>query len=77
MFIIGLELNPSKLWALRRSIFGVGARQMLITAVVIGALLYVAMWKMWQCGKFCLASCCDQGYRIGGETDAREGYEPQ
>lgn len=22
MFIIGLELNPSKLWALRRSIFG-------------------------------------------------------
>ena len=27
MFIIGLELNPSKLWQLRRSIFGVGAAQ--------------------------------------------------
>ena len=25
MFIIGLELNPSKLWELRRSIFGAGA----------------------------------------------------
>ena len=25
MFIIGLELNPAKLWQLRRSIFGVGA----------------------------------------------------
>lgn len=47
MFIIGLELNPSKLWALRRSIFGVGAGQMLITAVVIGALLYVANFA-WQ-----------------------------
>jgi glutathione-regulated potassium-efflux system protein KefB len=27
MFIIGLELNPSKLWQLRRSIFGVGPRR--------------------------------------------------
>ncbi len=48
MFIIGLELNPSKLWRLRRAIFGVGAEQMLITAVVIGALLlYVANFA-WQ-----------------------------
>jgi hypothetical protein len=27
MFIIGLELNPSKLWRLRSSIFGVGRRR--------------------------------------------------
>mgnify|MGYP002615770937 CR=1 FL=1 len=32
MFIIGLELNPSKLWQLRRSIFGVGAAQVLLSA---------------------------------------------
>ncbi|WP_250547497.1 cation:proton antiporter, partial [Serratia marcescens] len=38
MFIIGLELNPSKLWELRRSIFGAGAGQVLITAAVLGAL---------------------------------------
>ena len=25
MFLIGLELNPAKLWELRRAIFGVGA----------------------------------------------------
>jgi glutathione-regulated potassium-efflux system protein KefB len=47
MFIIGLELNPSKLWELRRSIFGVGAGQVLITAAVLGALLYLTHFA-WQ-----------------------------
>lgn len=32
MFIIGLELNPSRLWQLRRSIFGVGAAGGIIDA---------------------------------------------
>ncbi|WP_112978980.1 glutathione-regulated potassium-efflux system protein KefB [Escherichia coli] len=35
MFIIGLELNPSKLWQLRRSIFGVGAAQVLLSAALL------------------------------------------
>ncbi|KAA8996353.1 glutathione-regulated potassium-efflux system protein KefB [Affinibrenneria salicis] len=39
MFIIGLELNPSKLWTLRRSIFGVGAFQVLLSSVILAALL--------------------------------------
>lgn len=39
MFIIGLELNPSKLWQLRRSIFGVGAAQVLFSAAILGGLL--------------------------------------
>lgn len=47
MFIIGLELNPSKLWELRRSIFGAGAGQVLITAAVLGALLYLTHFA-WQ-----------------------------
>ena len=33
MFIIGLELNPSKLWRLRSSIFGVGAAQVAFSAL--------------------------------------------
>ncbi|MCW6567007.1 glutathione-regulated potassium-efflux system protein KefB [Yersinia ruckeri] len=47
MFIIGLELNPAKLWQLRRSIFGVGAGQVAITAAVLGALLYFTHFS-WQ-----------------------------
>ncbi|HFF8980980.1 glutathione-regulated potassium-efflux system protein KefB [Serratia marcescens] len=47
MFIIGLELNPSKLWELRRSIFGAGAGQVLLTAAVLGALLYLTHFS-WQ-----------------------------
>ncbi|MFZ1875042.1 glutathione-regulated potassium-efflux system protein KefB [Serratia sp. D1N4] len=47
MFIIGLELNPAKLWELRRSIFGVGAGQVLLTAAILGALLYFSHFA-WQ-----------------------------
>ncbi|KEY58689.1 glutathione-regulated potassium-efflux system protein KefB [Serratia sp. DD3] len=47
MFIIGLELNPNKLWQLRRSIFGVGAGQLLLTAAVLAALLYLSHFA-WQ-----------------------------
>lgn len=47
LFIIGLELNPSKLWSLRRSIFGVGAGQVLLTAVILGGLLLLTDFS-WQ-----------------------------
>jgi glutathione-regulated potassium-efflux system protein KefB len=39
MFIIGLELNPSKLWRLRSSIFGVGAAQVAQRAILGGLLM--------------------------------------
>lgn len=35
LFIIGLELEPSLLWKMRRSIFGLGGLQVLLTAVII------------------------------------------
>ena len=38
LFIIGLELKPSRLWAMRRSIFGLGLAQVLAS----GLVLYVA-----------------------------------
>lgn len=34
LFIIGLELNPTRLWTLRRSIFGLGAVQVLVCALL-------------------------------------------
>ncbi len=47
MFIIGLELNPAKLWALRRSIFGVGAAQVLLSAAILAGLLILTKFS-WQ-----------------------------
>ncbi|MCP1439322.1 glutathione-regulated potassium-efflux system protein KefB [Erwinia persicina] len=47
MFIIGLELNPSKLWELRRSIFGVGAAQVIFSAAILGGLLWLTDFS-WQ-----------------------------
>ncbi|SFU17062.1 Kef-type potassium/proton antiporter, CPA2 family [Kosakonia arachidis] len=47
MFIIGLELNPAKLWELRRSIFGVGAAQVLLSAAILAGLLMLTQFA-WQ-----------------------------
>ncbi|WP_317178571.1 glutathione-regulated potassium-efflux system protein KefB [Pectobacterium sp. HCp5_1] len=47
MFIIGLELNPSKLWTLRRSIFGVGAAQVGLSTLILGGVLYLTDFS-WQ-----------------------------
>ncbi len=38
LFVIGLELEPSLLWKMRKSIFGLGGLQVLITSIVIGAV---------------------------------------
>ena len=47
MFIIGLELNPAKLWRLRSSIFGVGAAQVMLSAAILGGLLMTTGFS-WQ-----------------------------
>jgi monovalent cation:proton antiporter-2 (CPA2) family protein len=40
LFVIGLELQPSRLWALRRPVFGLGSAQVLATGLVLaGAAL--------------------------------------
>lgn len=47
LFLIGLELEPSRLWAMRRDIFGLGSAQILLGAGAIGGLLY-ATGAPWQ-----------------------------
>ncbi|WP_405241709.1 monovalent cation:proton antiporter-2 (CPA2) family protein [Lentisalinibacter salinarum] len=42
LFVIGLELQPSRLWVLRRMVFGLGAAQVLVTGAVIGGLAWAA-----------------------------------
>ena len=38
LFIIGLELKPSRLWSMRRAIFGLGLSQVVITGAVLTGL---------------------------------------
>ncbi len=42
LFVIGLELQPSRLWVLRRMVFGLGATQVFLSALLIGALAWAA-----------------------------------
>jgi glutathione-regulated potassium-efflux system ancillary protein KefC/glutathione-regulated potassium-efflux system protein KefB len=39
LFIIGLELKPSRLWVMRHQVFGLGSAQVLVTATVLCLLL--------------------------------------
>ncbi len=41
LFIIGLGMKPARLWALRKSIFGLGATQVTITTLLLAALAAV------------------------------------
>lgn len=38
LFIIGLELKPSRLWQMRRDIFGLGTAQVVLTGLVLSSL---------------------------------------
>lgn len=47
LFVIGLEMKPSRLWAMRREVLGLGSLQILVTGAAIGAyfLLYQERWQ--------------------------------
>jgi glutathione-regulated potassium-efflux system ancillary protein KefC/glutathione-regulated potassium-efflux system protein KefB len=40
LFIIGLELQPSRLWVLRKSVFSLGGAQVVLTAALLGFVGY-------------------------------------
>ncbi len=42
MFVIGLELQPTRLWVMRKPIFGLGLAQVLVTTLGIGSAAYFA-----------------------------------
>ncbi len=46
LFVIGLELQPSLLWSMRRTIFGLGGLQVLFTTIVIAALALLFDFKI-------------------------------
>jgi monovalent cation:proton antiporter-2 (CPA2) family protein len=42
LFIIGLELQPTRLWVMRRTVFGLGAAQVVLCTLLLGA----AAWSL-------------------------------
>ena len=47
LFLVGLELEPSRLWALRHSVFGLGGAQVLVIGLVLGVVAH-ALGLAWQ-----------------------------
>jgi len=43
LFIVGLELRPTRLWRLRKDIFGLGLAQVVLCGLALSGLLYVAL----------------------------------
>ncbi len=48
LFVIGLELKPSRLWAMRRDIFGLGLSQVMVTGLVLTAVTLAFTDLVWQ-----------------------------
>ena len=43
LFLVGLELNPTRLWRLRKDIFGLGLIQVVLCGLALSALFYFAL----------------------------------
>nr|WP_294849962.1 monovalent cation:proton antiporter-2 (CPA2) family protein [uncultured Sphingomonas sp.] len=48
LFIVGLELNPSRLWRLRKDIFGLGLTQVVVCGLALSALIHFAVGVTWE-----------------------------
>ena len=43
LFVIGIELKPSRLWLMRRLVFGLGSLQVVVTGALLTAAVYLLM----------------------------------
>jgi glutathione-regulated potassium-efflux system ancillary protein KefC len=48
LFLVGLELQPSRLWKLRHSIMGLGGLQVLLTTALFFAVGYFILNLRWE-----------------------------
>lgn len=53
LFIIGLEMNPSHLWTLRRQIFGLGSLQVVLAALMLTLVGIFGFDAPWQVAFVC------------------------
>jgi len=48
LFIVGLELQPSRLWRLRKDIFGLGLAQVALCGIAISLFISLALGVSWE-----------------------------
>ena len=48
LFLVGLELNPSRLWRLRKDIFGLGLMQVVVCGLALALLIHLALGFSWE-----------------------------
>jgi len=80
LFLIGLELRPKRLWAMRQAVFGLGSAQVACTATVLTLIGIVVFQTPWQAALFAGAALALsstafalQVMEENGELQARHG----
>jgi monovalent cation:proton antiporter-2 (CPA2) family protein len=48
LFLVGLELQPSRLWRLRRDILGLGGAQVVLAGAALAAMIHLGLGTSWQ-----------------------------
>src|SRR4029079_3101330 len=48
LFSVGLELQPSRLWRLRKDIFGLGLAQVALCGIAISLFVSLALGVSWE-----------------------------
>ena len=48
LFVIGIEINPSRLWKMKRLVFGLGSLQVLITGGLITIIVHEILHSSWK-----------------------------
>jgi monovalent cation:proton antiporter-2 (CPA2) family protein len=48
LFIVGLELHPSRLWRLRKDIFGLGLAQVVLCGLALSGLIHFVLAVSWE-----------------------------
>ncbi|MDP9591378.1 monovalent cation:proton antiporter-2 (CPA2) family protein [Shinella sumterensis] len=48
LFLIGLELKPSRLWSMRHDIFGLGIAQVVVTGLILAGLVLLFGLEEWD-----------------------------
>lgn len=47
LFLVGLELNPARLWRLKRDIFGLGVAQVVVCGLALTGIIFVTTGFTW------------------------------
>jgi glutathione-regulated potassium-efflux system ancillary protein KefC len=80
MFLIGLEMKPRRLWELRRTLFGLGSLQIIVSALAIAAYfkLFQPNWStaLLIGSSFALSSTAFRGADAQGSGRDRQPARP-